>query len=509
LSFCVLWVYNACMERTKLSAADRAFFALVSEASFANPFGQRRQDLDHEILGETKTAHWSLMVPHVIERVKKKLAGLDQGGVKRFQDFAEQDQAFMRNVFLFDIFYECIDRFDELIEQQATPGKYSVEVPFGEEVILQLTRRGLTRELACRCFSLFYQIRRAFYFIDIGLLGDCLCMRHLRESLWNHIFTSDILLYETSLWNRMEDFSTLLIGPTGSGKGAAAAAIGRSGFIPFDEKQRRFTTGFAESFVSVNLTQYAETLLESELFGHTKGSFTGAVSGHEGLLSLCGKHGSIFLDEIGDISPSIQIKLLKVLEERSFTPVGSHKVQRFHGRVIAATHQPLDVLRRQGTFRDDFYYRLCSDCIELPSLYQRVQESPVELDILIAHTVTWITGDRNKDLCHRVRDVIDTRLGPDYAWPGNVRELAQCVRRVIIKQDYQGDQSSKPEAPATESLADQMRAGSLRAEDLVARYCKMLYKRLGTYEEVARRTDLDRRTVKRYVGMTSRLKIED
>ncbi len=107
MSFYVLCVYNAFMERLKIGAADRAFFVLVSEASFANPFGQRRQDLDHEILGVTKTSHWSLMVPRVIEQVKKKLSVLDQGGVKRLQDFAEQDQAILRNVFLFDIFYGC------------------------------------------------------------------------------------------------------------------------------------------------------------------------------------------------------------------------------------------------------------------------------------------------------------------------------------------------------------------------------------------------------------------
>jgi len=487
------------MERIEITSADRAFYTVVSEASFANPFGQRRQDLDQEILGLAKPGK-ALVIQKVIERVRKKLAALDQGKTKCLQAFSDQDQAILGNVFLFDIFHSCIDDFDALIDDQATQGSGSVEVTFADQVIRQLMQRGLSQELAHRYFSLFYQMRRAFHFIDTGLLGECPCMRQLRENLWNHIFTSDIQLYETSLWNRMEDFSTLLIGPTGSGKGAAAAAIGRSGYIPFDVKLKSFAASFTDTFVSVNLTQYAETLLESELFGHTKGSFTGAVTSHDGLLSLCGRHGSIFLDEIGDISASIQIKLLKVLEERCFTPVGSHKVEHFHGRVIAATHQPLDLLRKQGTFRDDFYYRLCSDCIELPSLYQRVQESPVELDILIAHTVTWITGHRNTALCHRVRDVID-KLGPDYTWPGNVRELAQCVRRVIIKQDYQGDQSSQAVSPAMDTLADQMRGGSLRAEDLVAQYCKMLYKRLGTYEEVARRTDLDRRTVKRYVGL--------
>jgi DNA-binding NtrC family response regulator len=489
------------MERTKLNQADRTFFALVSEAIFANPFGQRRQQLDREILGISEGAKSGNIVHKVIERVKTKLAALDQDQARQLRDFSDEDQAILSNVFLFDIFHGCIDRFDALIEQQADQGSDSLIVEFADSVIAQLTRRGFTHELACRYFSLFYQIRRAYFLIDRGLLGMCPSMRQLRENLWNHIFTSDVRLYETSLWNRMEDFSTLLIGPTGSGKGAAAAAIGRSGFIPFDPKKRCFAASFTDTFVSVNLTQYAETLLESELFGHTKGSFTGAVASHEGLLSMCGRHGSIFLDEIGDISPSIQIKLLKVLEERVFTPVGSHDVRRFHGRVIAATHQPLAMLRKQGTFRDDFYYRLCSDCIELPSLSQRVQESPGELDILIAHTVTWMTGQTNETLCHRVRQVIDTRLGRDYTWPGNVRELAQCVRRVIIKQDYQGDQVTQTPETETESLADQIRAGSLRAEDLLARYCKILYKRFGTYEEVARRTDLDRRTVKRYVGL--------
>lgn len=490
------------MERIKLNKEDRAFFTRISEAAFVNPFSQRRQTLDREITGVSKSAKWASIVPKVIETVREKLAQIDAHRIHRIQDFEASDQVMVGNVFLFDVFHAYMDQFDTLISEQVKQGSDCLEVTFSDQVIEALAQRGYNQELAYRYFSLFYQLRRAFYFIDKGLLGECQSMQRLRENLWNHIFTCDIQLYETSLWNRMEDFSTLLIGPTGSGKGAAAAAIGRSGYIPFDKKSRRFVPSFTDTFVSVNLTQYAETLLESELFGHTKGSFTGAVATHEGLLSLCGKYGSIFLDEIGDISPSIQIKLLKVLEERQFTPVGSHKTQRFHGRVIAATHQPLDVLRQQGTFRDDFYYRLCSDCIELPSLYQRIRESSSELDILIQHVVTWVTGQANESLCQTVRDVIHTQLGTEYTWPGNVRELAQCVRRVIIKRDYQGDRAAQQsDDTAGDTLTDQIRAGSLRAEDLVAQYCKLLYKRLGTYEEVARRTDLDRRTVKRYVTM--------
>jgi len=496
-------VYNTCMKSTTLTPADRTFLTRVSEATFTNPFSERRMELDRAILGEPNAGSWVRMVPKVIDRIQQKLAELDRGGPVKIRDFAEADRRIMETVFLFEVFHRYNTAFDRYIEAHLGTDHAAPQVEFSRQALGDLARRGFSQEAACRFFSLFFQIRRAFHFIFQGLAGECPSMRRLRENLWNHIFTCDIQLYEASLWNRMEDFSTLLLGPTGSGKGAAAAAIGRSGYIPFDPKRGQFAKPFTETFVSVNLNQYAETLLESELFGHMKGSFTGAVASYEGLLSLCGRHGSIFLDEIGDISPGIQLKLLKVLEERLFTPVGSHKSIRFHGRVIAATHHSLDVLRQEGKFRDDFYYRLCSDCIELPSLQQRIQESSEELDILIAHTVQWIIGAPNEALCQTVRDVIDRQLGPDYAWPGNVRELAQCIRRVIIRRDYCGDSRRSP-ACGTNDLVDQIRSGRLRAEDLVSRYCVLLYERLGSYEEVARRVDLDRRTVKRHVqrGMT-------
>lgn len=488
------------MAKIQLSETDRGFFGLVSEAAFANPFGGRRIELDREILGGRKGGTWPQIVLDVSRHVRDRISVFDQNGPVRVQDFDESYRRTIETVFLFDIFHRYAASFDDLIGEQVKAGSKPVTVTFAQEALNDLGQRGFSRELAKRFFSLFFQIRRAFHFIDRGLLGQCPSMKQLRENLWNHIFTCDIQLYEQTLWNRMEDFSTLLLGPTGCGKGAAAAAIGRSGFIPFDVQKNCFVKSFTDTFVAVNLTQYAETLLESELFGHTKGSFTGAVCAHEGVLSLCGKHGSVFLDEIGDISPTIQIKLLRVLEERQFAPVGSHTQQPFHGRVIGATHRSLDSLRQQHRFRDDFFYRLCSDCIVLPSLQQRVQESSEELDVLIWHVVERIIGQSNEDLCRTVRDVIDRRLGPNYHWPGNVRELAQCVRRVIIKRDYQG-QTEQPCPESTDALSDQLRNGTIRAEDLLSRYCKMLYDRFGTYEEVARRADLDRRTAKRYVQL--------
>jgi transcriptional regulator with AAA-type ATPase domain len=485
-----------------LNREDRAFLSLVSEAAFANPFSQRRAALDRKILGRQAHRPWQEMVPEVLEQIRKKIATLDKEGRVRLHDFQDRDRLLMTSVFLFDIFHKYNLLLDDIIKQQIERGAESVPVPFGQEGIQDLKSRGFTQAEALRFFGLFYQIRRAYHFIARGLVGDCTSMRCLREHLWNSIFTCDIQHFEASLWDRMEDFSILLLGPTGAGKGAAAAAIGRSGYIPFNLKQGSFAKSFTETFISVNLSQYAETLLESELFGHTKGAFTGAVSSHEGLLSLCGHHGAIFLDEIGDISPAIQTKLLKVLEERSFYPVGSHKSITFHGRVIAATNRSIQSLRSEGLFRDDFYYRLCSDCIKVPGLQQRIQESAMELDLMIAHTVERITGTPDEALCKTVRQVIDKSLGPDYAWPGNVRELAQCVRRVIIRHAYEGDFKQTTAAPH-DRLAEQLCNCTLRAETLLALYCKALFDRFGTFEEVARRADLDRRTVKRYIQRTT------
>jgi transcriptional regulator with GAF, ATPase, and Fis domain len=295
----------------------------------------------------------------------------------------------------------------------------------------------------------------------------------------------------------MEDFATLLEGPTGSGKGAAAAAIGKSCFIPFDPASGTFQSSFTQLFVPANLSQYAPSLLESELFGHTRGAFTGAISEHEGLFGLCRPHGTIFLDEIGEISPQVQVTLLKVLEERTYTPVGSHRTKRFSGRVIAATNRPVAQLREQGKFREDFFYRLCADCIEMPSLAQRVQENPQELVELVEHFTRVITGQDAPVLCEKVINVIQNRLGKDYFWPGNVRELAQCIRRVILKDDYLPT-AIQPKNRTSE-VAQGLEHSKYSADQLLTIYFKILYEKNPSYQEVARIAKTDWRTAKKYL----------
>src|SRR5262249_34865122 len=168
------------------------------------------------------------------------------------------DRHVLEPAFLYVCYHRCVPQIDSLIERQAVKGGAPLAVPFGDDAVADLVRSGFAEERAVRYFALFFQLRRAFYFIERSLAGKCESMRRFREALWNNVFTHDMRGYEAALWNRMEDFSTLLLGETGTGKGQAAAAIGRSELIPYLPEQRRFATNFAESFIAINLSQFPE-----------------------------------------------------------------------------------------------------------------------------------------------------------------------------------------------------------------------------------------------------------
>jgi Nif-specific regulatory protein len=233
-------------------------------------------------------------------------------------------------------------------------------------------------------------------------------------------------LYDKYLLNRLEDFSTLLVGETGTGKGVAAAAIGRSGYIPFDEKKECFTESFVRSFVAINLSQFPESLIESELFGHRKGAFTGALDSHIGVFSLCSPYGAIFLDEIGDLSPTTQIKLLRVLQEREFERVGGNETIRCNVRVIAATNRNLEQLMEKGTFREDLYYRLNVFPIHIPPLRERKSD----IILLVDHFIEKYATLNHKKIQRISTPAIDLLMA--YHWPGNVRELENCIERAVL-----------------------------------------------------------------------------
>ncbi len=481
-----------------LSGEDREFAELVARAAFCNPFSKTFAELHSRIARCPADTSFRELRERSLAKLTTWIERLDAGGRADVRKYTGEDRYRIQTVFLFQVYHRFVDEFDQLILDQIQQGESSCAVPFASVVLASFAERGLNNAESVRYFAVFYQMRRAFHFIHRGLLGRSPCMEELRLHLWNSVFTHDIRWYDRHLWNRMEDFSTLLLGETGTGKGTAAAAIGRSGFIPFDEKRKCFAESFMRSFLALNLSQYSEALIESELFGHKKGAFTGAIESHEGVFSRASQYGSIFLDEIGEVAVPIQIKLLQVLQERTFSPVGSHEKLRFHGRVIAATNKPLDMLRGRGTFRDDFFYRLCSDMITVPPLRQRLREEPGELDELLLHIVRRMAGEGTSELVQMVREVILESVGADYAWPGNVRELEQAVRRILLTRSYQGDH--KAVAPDVRArLVAGIEAGTMDADALLSGYCRLLYERHGTLEEVARRTNLDRRTVKAYI----------
>jgi DNA-binding NtrC family response regulator len=207
----------------------------------------------------------------------------------------------------------------------------------------------------------------------------------------------------------------------------------------------------------------------------------------------------VFLDEIGEVGTDIQVKLLRVLQSRSFQPLGSTESRRFAGKVIGATNRNLPAEIRAGRFREDFYYRLCSDLLATPSLRDQLDAAPGELETLVGHIAGRLLDP--EEAVTFTRDTvawIGKHLGARYAWPGNFRELEQCVRNLVLRGEY------RPAGILARGAADDwttlIESGALTAEELLRRYTRIVFAQAGTIEETARRLDLDRRTVKAKLG---------
>jgi two-component system NtrC family response regulator len=276
--------------------------------------------------------------------------------------------------------------------------------------------------------------------------------------------------------------STVLIeGETGTGKELVARAI-------HDLSGRR------GEFVAVNCGSISPELLESELFGHTKGAFTGAQSSRDGLFSYA-HHGTVFLDEIGEMPLSMQAKLLRILEQRMVRPVGSDKEIPIDCRVIAATNRDLDDAVREGRFREDLYYRLNVLSVTVPPLRERVDDIPI-LARHFSENLAAEIGVAPIPFGHN--DLIQLQR---YEWPGNVRELKNVIERSLLLGKLPADCCQKVHNSDEDSIDDVVREGltaSWTLAEVEKRYMLgMLEMAGGNKSEAARRLGVSRKTLER------------
>jgi two-component system NtrC family response regulator len=247
--------------------------------------------------------------------------------------------------------------------------------------------------------------------------------RRLREAVESQYRFGNIIgkskaihdVFETIKKVAPSNATVLIEGESGTGKELVAKSI------HFNSSRRD------KPFVAVNCSALAESLLESELFGHEKGAFTGAVAMKKGRFELA-DGGTLFLDEIGELSQNLQVKLLRVLQEKAFERVGGMRSLTVDIRILVATNKNLKDEMIKGGFREDLFYRLNVVHIHLPSLKQRQED----IRLLVNHFIEKYSGERKSDISVTGVDQEVDRLFYDYSWPGNVRELENVIERVMI-----------------------------------------------------------------------------
>ncbi len=495
-----------------LNRQERRLALIVSRLVQTNPFGPEWLDLEREVLGRAfqsvgRCHVWDPEQPEhpnltaishraeeLVERLRKRL---QRGAVP-----SPQDQLLYQDVALYVLYRRYRHDFDAMIAA-ALADRAVDQAEFWPAFRRRFDE--LLPEIVVPCrpapehlFASFFQIRRAFAFIFRFIMGTSRAAMRLRADVWSSIFTCNIRRYLRSLYHQMRRLNTLIVGPSGTGKELVARAIGLSQYVPFEAQQGRFAVNFADSFHAINLSAMPPTLIESELFGHKRGAFTDASRDHQGWLGACGSYGSVFLDEISELNLPLQVKLLRLLETREFHRVGDTQTYPFRGKFLAATHRDLPLEISRGRFRQDLYYRLCSDVIVTPSLREQLAECPEDLHDLLLFIARPVVGEEAEVLAEEVEQWTAKHLGRDYPWPGNIRELEQCVRNILVRRDYRP--LRLPVGPSGATLPERLTAvfqqGWPTIGELVDEYIRVVYERTGSYEEAAKMLGCNWRTVK-------------
>jgi DNA-binding NtrC family response regulator len=529
-----------------LPSAEWRAAEAIAGIGYTNPFLPGRVDLERRALGPRYMELGPIIrsrpgerleqllgnVPAMRERAESLAAGIGRR-LEAGQAATQAELLVYEDLALYLLYGRFMSAFDGLVSKSLQQEGWNGQAPFWKEYLAEFQRlfQAHGRNLPSRhdpktIFAGFFQIERAFAQIYHRIIGGSMPAARLRAAAWESIFTRDMRRYVRSLHWRMADVPTLIVGPSGSGKELVARAIGLSCFIPFDPGTRRFVVSEAETYVPLNLSALAPTLIESELFGHVKGAFTTAHKDREGWLERCGQYGAVFLDEIGELDAAIQVKLLRVIETRRFQRVGSTQALPFKGKIIAATNRDLAAEMHAGRFRHDLYYRLCADQVVTPSLAEQLSDRPEDLPELVRFIVQEVLVKRTDDpdglalepaaddglteeverLTAEVVTWIDRELGREYAWPGNFRELGQCVRNVMIRGSYRPTLASRNRVGGlgpVEELLHQVREVEVTADEFLGRYYALAYDRSnGSYTVAGRRLGVDWRTIKNRLDQT-------
>lgn len=492
----------------------------IGAINYTNPFSPRRGEKECEILGKdasmrgpvwhnfrgadisnTNIAKIDGLCGDLLEKARGRLAS-NRGGIPE-----EECEAYTQLVL-----YWLYEKHHITILETLRNGEATVELPRYREFVEEYRERMryLPKEYMddyapAKTFGIYHQICRAFYYIYYYIAGGSMEAAALRASIWESIFTHDIFRYHRLLFNQMNNIATLITGESGTGKELVARAIAFSQYIPVDERHGRLVQDVVSCLKPLQLSAMSQNIIESELFGHIKGAFTGAVCDHAGYFETCTPHDTIFLDEIGDTSLEMQIKLLRVLQSRRFHRIGDTVPREFHGKLIAATNRDLAKATREGAFRADVYYRLCADTIETVPLRRMLNGDSDEL-LQFVHVLArriLPEGREASDFADEAHEWIRDNLGLDYSWPGNVRELEQCLRNLLIRGTYTPRDILAPGVVETPSQARMrlFRESTLTAEQAMGEYMRAIYEREGeNLAKTAIITGVDRRTVKKYLS---------
>jgi hypothetical protein len=425
----------------------RGLLEAAAQLPFVNPFEPRRFEIEKKALGPSYVCEGPVWCSHdgAANQNLRRIGELLHPALAEIRDrlaagarLSDAERLTYQNAGIFSLY----DRFDTQL-QALVDGK-SQQAPFYDlyvaeyEKLFRFPGSTLDPPDAAHLFALFFQARRAFHYIFSLLLGGSLPAARLRADVWWALFGKDMDDYQSDLFRCMDDVSTLITGPSGTGKELVARIIAYARYIPFDPKTRRFATEHTGDYHPRNLCDEPESLIEAALFGHRRGTFSGATADRIGWFSLPKQGGTLLIDELGELTTTIQVKLLRVLQDRRFVAVGDTVDQILHGRLVFATNQDLAALILQGRFRTDLLHRIQSYRIRTPSLREQLDDAPGERRHLVKSVLARLIRSEKK-LELRTDEVdawMDRGLAPDYPWTGNMREFENCVRNVLLSGRY-------------------------------------------------------------------------